>query len=236
MKIEYKFVTGTVEVEVPDEWETVLVDLDRQEYNNDHKETRRHCSLEAYNLDDGLLPSDEDVVRDILAAEERQHLYEAIMGIVNGIKGAIGAVKDAVGNVASTIKSFLHFSVPDEGPLTDYESWMPDFMAGLANGIEQSRGAVRAAIGSVADDLTLSPTITAATSGLEAIRNGGMAQSDNVITTSGNSEMAARLDAMYEVVTKYLPRLANRQIVLDSGTLVGELSDGMNRTLGRNLL
>ena len=65
---------------------------------------------------------------------------DLIMGIVNGIKGAIGSVKDAVGNVASTIKSFLHFSVPDEGPLTDYESWMPDFMAGLAKGIEQSRG------------------------------------------------------------------------------------------------
>ena len=78
MKIEYKFVTGTIEVEVPDEWGTLLVDLDRQEYNNDHKETRRHCSLEAYNLDDGLFPSDVDVVRDILAAEERQHLYEAI--------------------------------------------------------------------------------------------------------------------------------------------------------------
>ena len=162
---------------------------------------------------------------------------DLIMGIVNGIKGAIGAVKDAVGNVASTIKSFLHFSVPDEGPLTDYESWMPDFMAGLAKGIEQSRGAVRAAIGSVADDLTLTPTITAATSGLDALRNGSMAQSDNSLTAaSGSSEMAARLDAMYEVVTKYLPRLANRQIVLDSGTLVGELSDGMNRTLGRNLL
>ena len=49
-----------------------------QEYNNDHKETRRHCSLDAYNLDDAMLPSDEDVVRDILAAEERRHLYEAI--------------------------------------------------------------------------------------------------------------------------------------------------------------
>ena len=78
MKIKYKFVTGTVEVEVPDSWGTVLVDLDRQEYNNDHKETRRHCSLEAYNLDDALLPSDEDVLRDILASEERQRLYEAI--------------------------------------------------------------------------------------------------------------------------------------------------------------
>ena len=78
MKIEYKFVTGTVEVEVPDEWGTVLVDLDRQEYNNDHKETRRHCSLEAYNLDDGLLPSDEDVVRDIIKAEEDGRLREAL--------------------------------------------------------------------------------------------------------------------------------------------------------------
>lgn len=39
---------------------------------------------------------------------------------------------DAVKSVADKIKSFLHFSVLDEGPLTDYESWMPDFMKGLA--------------------------------------------------------------------------------------------------------
>lgn len=78
MKIEYKFVTGTVEVEVPDDWGALLVDLDRQEYNNDHRETRRHCSLEAYNLDDALLPSDEDVVRDILKAEDDGRLHEAL--------------------------------------------------------------------------------------------------------------------------------------------------------------
>ena len=47
MKIEYKFVTGAVEVEVSNEWGTLLVDMDRQEYNNDHKETRRHISLDA---------------------------------------------------------------------------------------------------------------------------------------------------------------------------------------------
>lgn len=78
MKIEYKFVTGTVEVEVPDDWGTILVDLNRQEYNIDHKETRRHCSLDAYNLDDALLPSDEDVVWDILKAEETGRLHEAL--------------------------------------------------------------------------------------------------------------------------------------------------------------
>ena len=70
MKIEYKFVTGTVEVEVPDVWGTVLVDLDRQEYNNDHKETRRHCSLEAYNLDDALLPSEEFSARKLKGITE----------------------------------------------------------------------------------------------------------------------------------------------------------------------
>ena len=61
---------------------------------------------------------------------------DMIQGIVNGIRSMIGAVKDAVSSVASAIKSFLHFSVPDEGPLTDYESWMPDFMHGL----QQSAG------------------------------------------------------------------------------------------------
>ena len=160
---------------------------------------------------------------------------DLIMGIVNGIKGAIGAVKDAVGNVASTIKSFLHFSVPDEGPLTDYESWMPDFMAGLARGIEQSRGAIRAAIGNVADDLALTPTVSVAADRLDAIKTGGGRYTETA-TADNSSDLSARLDAMYEVVTKYLPRLANRQIVLDSGTLVGELSDGMNRTLGRAFL
>ena len=50
-------------------------------------------------------------------------------------KGCINKVADAVKGVANKIKSFLHFSVPDEGPLADFESWMPDFMQGLADGI-----------------------------------------------------------------------------------------------------
>ena len=60
-------------------------------------------------------------------------------------------------DVANTIRSHLHFSVPDEGPLTDFESWMPDFMSGLAEGIEKSRGMVKAAVNSVAADRVVSP-------------------------------------------------------------------------------
>jgi len=78
--------------------------------------------------------------------------------IWNGIKSCIGAVGDAVSSVANKIKSFLHFSVPDEGPLTDYESWMPDFMKGLAKGIEDSKSMVAKAVNGVAADMVLNPS------------------------------------------------------------------------------
>ena len=47
MKFEYKSVTGTIAIDVDEEWVTILEDLDRREYNNNHRETRRHYHLEA---------------------------------------------------------------------------------------------------------------------------------------------------------------------------------------------
>ena len=95
---------------------------------------------------------------------------DIINGIVNGIKSCIGKVKDAVCSVADTIKSFLHFSVPDEGPLTEYESWMPDFMSGLAKGIEKSKGMVKDAVSGLAADMVVNPQVNA---GQMAMAGGG---------------------------------------------------------------
>ena len=67
----------------------------------------------------------------------------------------IGRVRDAAASVADSIRSFLHFSVPDEGPLADFDSWMPDFMEGLARGIERNKGAVEKAIAGVAELMDL---------------------------------------------------------------------------------
>ena len=82
-----------------------------------------------------------------------------INGIAEGVRRAVGNVVSAVSDVADAIRSYLHFSVPDEGPLTDYESWMPDFMGGLARGIEKSRGLVRKAVEGVAGDMVVSPKL-----------------------------------------------------------------------------
>jgi len=48
MKIRYQFVNGDIsEIEVDDVLGEVLLDLERQESNNNRKETRRHYSLES---------------------------------------------------------------------------------------------------------------------------------------------------------------------------------------------
>ena len=78
MKIKYEFATDTVEVEVSEKDANIIVDLDRQEYNINHKETRRHCSLDAFNLDDTLFPSDDDVETEVATKDEYRRLYAAI--------------------------------------------------------------------------------------------------------------------------------------------------------------
>ena len=117
-----------------------------------------------------------------LASRAFQWGSDLINGIVNGIRSAIGNVVGAVRDVANTIRSHLHFSVPDEGPLTDYESWMPDFMKGLAQGIEKSKGMVKKAMKGVAQEMVISPTVGA--SGV-ALAGEGSANSADLSSLAG---------------------------------------------------
>ena len=82
-----------------------------------------------------------------------------IQGLINGISSMIQSVINTVSGLADRIRSFLHFSTPDEGPLSDYETWMPDFMKGLASGIEKNRNLVEKAVRDVASDMVLSPKV-----------------------------------------------------------------------------
>lgn len=78
MKIKYEFANEAIEIEVEEKWATIILDLDREEYNGNHRETRRHCSLDALNLDDALLPSDVDVFEAVADTEGKRNLYQAI--------------------------------------------------------------------------------------------------------------------------------------------------------------
>lgn len=116
-----------------------------------------------------------------LPSQALQWGKDMIMGIVNGIKSCINAVGDAVKSVADKIKSFLHFSVPDEGPLTDYESWMPDFMGGLAKGIEKSKGMVAKAVEGVSQDMVINPNVNATSAAMENTSNSSAQNTASIV-------------------------------------------------------
>ena len=97
-------------------------------------------------------------VKNLISSAKRWG-SDLVNGIANGIRGAIGSVKSAVSDVASTIRSYLHFSVPDVGPLTDYEDWMPDFMKGLSRGIERSKYLVTDMMDGLAADMVIKPGV-----------------------------------------------------------------------------
>ncbi len=79
MKIRYEFVNGEVsEIEVDDSLGELLVDFDRQQYNNDHRETRRHVSLDGMDYEGELFASAEDTEGELLRREDTARLMEAI--------------------------------------------------------------------------------------------------------------------------------------------------------------
>lgn len=63
---------------------------------------------------------------------------DMIQGFIDGIKSMISSIGNAASEVANKVKSFLHFSRPDEGPLRDYEKWMPDMVKGLSKTLKSN--------------------------------------------------------------------------------------------------
>ena len=94
---------------------------------------------------------------------------DIIDAIVKGITGAIGAVGEAVSGVADKIKSFLGFSEPEEGPLSDFHTYMPDMIDLMTQGIQAGKNQIRDAAESLAGNVSVG--INADTSGASNVLN-----------------------------------------------------------------
>ena len=144
---------------------------------------------------------------------------DIIQGIVNGIRDAAWAVGDAVSGVAQNIRSFLHFSVPDQGPLVDFQSWMPDFIGSLATGITDNKSVLTSAVSGMAMDLN-SAVKTGVNGALGSVNiNSGMAkaaQSGGVSYTEHLTVNSPKALSPSEVARQ--ARNARRQFVLRTVT------------------
>lgn len=97
---------------------------------------------------------------------------DIIDGIADGIRGAIGKVTNAVSGVANKIRSFLHFSEPDVGPLSDFHTYMPDMMTGLASGIKAGIPMLQKAAGLAAGAISGGLNGTVTTDGIVGASSG----------------------------------------------------------------
>ena len=167
---------------------------------------------------DIVIPSTKKSERKALSLNNYQDI---ISNLINGIGSMISSLVNKVKDIAGTIKSYLGFSEPEKGPLSDFHTYMPDMIDLMREGIE----------GNISK---LKEPMTDLASALIPGQKGTIEQS--AIYTKANGNSGTDISSLTEAVLKYLPKMANQQIVLDSGALVGELAGGMNRQLGKAYL
>lgn len=81
---------------------------------------------------------------------------DLVKGMASGmvtVAAKAGWLTKAAKFVAGVIRSFLHFSRPDKGPLRDYETWMPDMVHGMADSLKNNAYVLRNAARDVSSDL-----------------------------------------------------------------------------------
>ena len=74
--------------------------------------------------------------------------------LATGINDNAWRVKNAASNLPSAVDSTIGFSVPEEGPFSHADEYMPDFMKLMAEGIKKSGKVVMNAVRSLSDSMS----------------------------------------------------------------------------------
>lgn len=146
---------------------------------------------------------------------------DLIGGFIDGIMGGIQGVTDAVSGIADTISSFLHFSEPDVGPLSNFNSWMPDMMGQMASQIKKGTPQVASAIGNVASIMAKPMESAAYTEFTYGFSSDSGKTIADVSVTKAEEERALRSIARNEL------ERANLSVIADSGELLSYVDKGL---------
>lgn len=79
-----------------------------------------------------------------LASNALEWGADMIMSLIDGIQGVLGNLGDAMNSVASTISRYIHFSKPDVGPLSDFDTYAPDMIDLFTEGLEDGERKISA--------------------------------------------------------------------------------------------
>jgi phage-related protein len=139
------------------------------------------------------IPRDIENILGGLASDALSWGGDMISGFVDGIKNGIGDVENAVKSIASKVANFLHFSVPDEGPLHDMDKSMPDMMDLMSTGIDDNTYKVENSVSNLASKIKANVKIPTLNIGTSISDNSASSSNSNNTNNSTNSDNFKRM-------------------------------------------
>lgn len=150
-----------------------------------------------------------------------------VSGIWSGISGSIGWITSKVREFARGILDGIKSALGIHSPSTVFEQEVGKNMAlgvgeGFVNAMDNVKREMQEAIPTNFDtDLNMLPS---SANSISNIKN---------TSEAGNNGVFGKLDSILSLLAYYIPALQNRQLCLDTGVLVGELTPPINRELAR---
>lgn len=149
------------------------------------------------NAIDGIKNKFKSIIK-----EAKEWGSDFIDGFKQGILNRIKSLFSVVTSIPKKIRKLLHFSRPDEGPLRDYETWMPDMMDGLAKGIRDNAFKVEDEVKSLASKMNVN-----------AYSKASVAQ-----TLSANSSTVIHLNVVSELDGRQVSKAVSQSITCSANS------------------
>lgn len=159
---------------------------------------------------------------------------DMISGFIDGIASMAGAVWDTVCDIGQGIVDFLGFSVPDKGPLSEADTWGPDFMKLFATGIDQNIGLVTHSVENMSGQIADALNSDIDNAAIDVAANVTSADFDTVDAQgmiSRRGQQGTDLATLISLLSEYLPQLVNGSVNV---TLEGDAEGIFNVVRNQN--
>ena len=156
--------------------------------------------------------------------ESRTWGVHLVQNFQAGVKSWIGNLMSTVRSMAAGIRNLIGFSEPKEGPLSDFHTYAPDMVDLFIKGLKDNSDKLRDEVQSAFDFSGIAAPVPA---------YGDMTEETyTTVEEGGGNGSNEKIDQLIGLLAKYLPGIAEKDVVLDTGEVVGALLPAIDEGLG----
>lgn len=143
---------------------------------------------------------------------------DMVTGFIKGIASLAGSLFKKVKGIASFIAGHLHFSVPEEGPLKNFDKSGSDMVDLFINGIDERMGALRSSVSGMSGALSAAGNVSSG--GNVAVDSSGITDAVRAGMASGSAKRARPVSLTVKIGERTLEAMvvsAVKNVNLKSG-------------------